>query len=171
MANYDSCIDFVLHLEDSTLSGRVTVDSDGTTRFGLLDRWHPDLVQEGFYTTDTATALGMAQAEYRTGYWNPIHGDNISSNVVAAQLLSIGVNDSPRIAVEIAQGVLGVIADGSLGPVTLASLNAMDPNTFLASFDATAKAYYQQVVAKEPQKAGDLRGWFNRVDLISTFQG
>ena len=171
MANYASAVNFVLHLEDSTLSGIITTDSDGTTRYGLLDRWHPDLVQAGFYTTDAQTALTMADAAYRTGYWNPIQGDAINSNTVAAQLLSIGVNDSPHEAVWIAQGVLGLNQDGVLGPMTLSALNNQDPDTFLASFNAAAKAYYRQVVVEEPQKAGDLQGWLNRVDAIENYPG
>jgi lysozyme family protein len=171
MGNYDSAFNFLIPLEDSHPSGQVTYDSDGATRFGLLNRWHPELIQAGFYTTDALTALGMAKQTYRTQYWNLIQGDAITSNIVAAQLLSIGVNDGMGTAIKLAQQAVGVVADGSFGPHTLAAINAVQPAQFLAQFDATAKAHYNAIVAAQPSKAGDLKGWYNRVDLISTYQG
>lgn len=171
MANYDSAINFVIALEDSHPSGQVTHDSDGATRFGLLDRWHPELVQAGFYTCDAGTALGMAKQTYRTQYWNKIQGDAIASNAVAAQLLSIGVNDGMGEAIKLAQQVVGVVADGAFGPHTLAAINAVQAAQFLVQFDATAKAHYNAIVAAQPAKAVDLQGWYNRVDAISKYQG
>ena len=171
MANYDSAIDFVLRLEDSTLAGNVTHDSDGATRYGLLDKWHPDLVQEGYYSMDPASALVYAKNYYRAKYWNVVQGDNINDQKIAAQLLSIGVNDGTGRAVQFAQQALGVTVDRILGPATLAAINSQDPSSFLAAFDSAADAYYQQVVIQQPAKVADLRGWYNRVAAINNYQG
>jgi len=171
VASFELAIAFVLPLEDTHPSGKVTVDSDGTTRFGLLSVWHADLVQEGFYTMPAEQAIILAKACYRAQYWEPIQGDSITSNVVAAQLLSIAVNDGLGTAVKMAQQTVGLSPDGIFGPQTLMAVNAMNPNQFLNSFGAEAKAHYRAIVAEYPAKVVDLQGWINRVNLISTFKG
>jgi lysozyme family protein len=171
MSDYASAIDFVIHLEDSTLSGRVEHDADGATRYGLLDRWHPDLVEAGYYTTDPVTALQMAKTYYKPNYWDKFRGDQLTSNRVAAQILSIGVNDGIVQGIKFAQQAAGVTADGVFGVISLAAVNALDEATFLQRFDQTAKAHYDAVVAANPAKSVDLKGWYNRVDLISKYQG
>lgn len=171
MADYNSAIDFVIHLEDSTLSGKVEHDSDGATRYGLLDRWNPSLVEAGFYTTDPVTALAMAKAYYKPNYWDKFKGDQLTHNRVAAQILSIGVNDGIVTGIKFAQKAAGVDPDGNFGIISLAAVNALDEATFLQRFDQTAKAHYDAVVAANPAKAGDLKGWYNRVDLISKYAG
>jgi lysozyme family protein len=171
MSNYDSAIDFVIGLEDSHPSGKVTYDADGATRYGLLDRWHPDLVAQGFYSLSNDQALALAKACYRAQYWNRIHGDDILSNKVAAQLLSIGVNDGVVSAIKLAQTAIGIQSDGILGPFSLAAINAADENDFLNSFNSAAKDRYDAIVAAHPEKLRYRQGWYNRVDLISTYQG
>jgi len=171
VADYNLAITFVLTLEDSSGRGKVTVDSDGTTRYGLLDRWHPDLTTQGFYTMPADEALVIAKTCYRTQYWNHISGDGITSNIVAAQIFSIAVNDGITWATKMSQGVLGLVQDGVLGDQTLTAINSMDPTNFITAFNMAAKARYAAIVQAHPNKVGDLQGWYNRVDLISTFKG
>lgn len=171
MSNYDSAIDFVIGLEDTHPSGLVEHDADGATRYGLLDKWHPDLVAQGFYTAPNDIALAMAKVYYRAQYWNRVQGDKIFDNRVAAQLLSIGVNDGVVTAIKLAQQAANVTADGVLGPVSLGAINTMDPNAFLSAFDAAAKARYDQIIVAHPEKAVYKNGWYNRVDAIQKYQG
>jgi lysozyme family protein len=171
VADYNLSITFVLTLEDSSGRGKVTVDSDGTTRYGLLDRWHPDLTAQGFYTMPADQALIVAKTCYRTQYWNHISGDGITSNTVATQIFSIAVNDGITWGTKLAQGVLGLNQDGVLGDETLTAINNMDPVSFISAYNVAAKSRYAGIVEAHPEKAGDLKGWYNRVDLISTFKG
>jgi len=174
MSDYPSAVNFVLHLEDETMSGKVTVDSDGRTRFGLLDKFHPELVTAGFYSLPTGLALAIADTTYKTDYWNAMNLDLVISNVVAAQLLSISVNDGVPEASKMAQRAAGlpeVEIDGKIGPVSVAAINAIDEETFLTSFDQAASNYYHRVVSNEPAKIGDLQGWLNRIAAISGYQG
>lgn len=171
MASFDSAFNFVLPLEDTHPSGNVQKDSDGLTRYGLLDRWHPELTAEGFYTTDKQTALGMAKNAYLVGYWNHFSGSSFQSNKVAAQIFSIGVNQGMGTSVKLAQLVAGVQADGSCGPITVAAINAIPEATFISSFNDRTKSHYNDIVATNPAKAEDLKGWYNRVDAINNFHG
>jgi lysozyme family protein len=170
MANFEPCILFVIGLEDTHPSGKVTEDSDGLTRFGLLDRWNPGLVIKGFYTMPVDEALVLAKSYYRIKYWNYIQGDKIILDVIAAQLLSIAVNDGVVTAVKIAQRMLGVDRDGMLGINTLNAINTLPSDIFLNKFDAAAKAHYNDIVVKYPAKQKYLQGWYNRVDAINHFE-
>lgn len=171
MANYDSAFTFLIPLEDNPRHpGSVGHDADGATRYGLLDRWHPDLVAQGFYTLPNDQALAVAKIYYKSQYWDKIQGDSISVNKAAAQLFSIGVNVGVTRAVKIAQSALHIKADGVFGSGTLASLNATDADSFIDSFDVAAKALYDQIAIAHPEKLNQVAGWKNRVDLISHYR-
>jgi hypothetical protein len=46
MADFKTAFLFTLQHEDSTRSGKVTVDAGGRTRFGIAEKFHPDLPEE-----------------------------------------------------------------------------------------------------------------------------
>ena len=68
MADIQQATDVVLRQEDSRMSGVITTipgDSGGRTRFGIAERWHPELTATGFFTTmPTAEALKVAEGVY-----------------------------------------------------------------------------------------------------------
>jgi lysozyme family protein len=170
MAHYDdssgpSIIEWVLHLEDSTLRGKITHDMDGATRFGLLDKWHPDLVSQGYFLDSMSrdSALALAKEYYRINYWNKIQGDWIWYEICAAELLSFDVNDGPH-AIKMAQQVVGQAADGIMGQHTLSAINAMPADDFVSGLVQKQIDWYNQIVAKQPAKAVFLNGWMNRVN-------
>jgi hypothetical protein len=72
MADLKTAIDVVLRQEDSRMSGVITTisgDSGGRTRFGIAERWHPELTAAGFFTTmPTAAALTVAEGVYAESY-------------------------------------------------------------------------------------------------------
>ena len=167
MANYEVCINWVLRLEDSRLTGEVVNlgDGGGLTRFGLTSRWHPDLVSAGFYTCDVPSALVLAKQYYKKSYWDIFKGDEIVADPVSAELLSFAINDGAMTAIELLQRVLGFeTIDGKFGPITLAATNSMDSNELVVGLKQEQLAYYDGVIAKDPSKAKDLKGWTNRVN-------
>jgi hypothetical protein len=48
MADFKPAFLFTLQHEDSTRSGKVTIDAGGRTRFGIAEKFHPDLPEEFF---------------------------------------------------------------------------------------------------------------------------
>ena len=172
MSNPTQSIDFVLKQEDATLSGVITNevnDAGGLTRFGLCAKWHPELVAAGFYepTMDSATARTMAETAYATAYANPLRLASINAQPVANALLSFAVNMGTFSAVETLQQVCGAVADGCIGPNTVAAINAHDPVTLLAAYCAIQANRYRGIVAANPTQQKFLAGWLARVATVA----
>ncbi|HKR32163.1 MAG TPA: glycosyl hydrolase 108 family protein [Terriglobales bacterium] len=167
MANFDEALVFVLRNEDPHLSGVLTEDSGGRTRFGIAERFHPDLGDD-FYTGPPEAALRTAREIYRSEYWKPICGDEIEDQRVAAKLLDMAVNMGVRQAIVLCQRAVNASAtfhldeDGALGEQTLAAINECDPALLVIHLREISEDFYQQVAAKRPASQQYLRGWLAR---------
>ncbi|HVH87949.1 MAG TPA: glycosyl hydrolase 108 family protein [Terriglobales bacterium] len=121
----------MLRNENPHLSGVVTEDSGGRTRFGIAERFHPDLGDE-FYCGPAETSLETAREIYRSEYWQPIRGDEIHDQRIATKLLDMAVNMGVRQAIVLCQRAVNamsgihLIEDGVVGSITLAALNGCD---------------------------------------------
>ena len=176
MADFTKAITFVLGQEDAPGAGIITKDSDGLTRYGLLDRWHAELAAEGFYagpllapTMPNAEALPLARAAYQNGEWAAIQGDKIADQVLATALLSLAVNDGAHQAICLLQQALGFTSDkvdGAMGPLTLTAINASNPTALLKAFLARQQGFYLHIEAVNPAKRADGAGWRNRIDAL-----
>ena len=167
MANFDEALAFVLRNEDPHLSGVVTEDSGGRTRFGIAERFHPGLGHD-FYAGPAEAALRTAREIYRYDYWKPICGDEIDDKSVAAKLLDMAVNMGVRQAIVLCQRGLNACTtiqldeDGVLGTNTLAAINGSAPALLLIHLCENCEAFYQQLAATRPASRQYLRGWLAR---------
>lgn len=177
MADLKESVDFVLHQEDARLTGAITTlpgDRGGPTRFGIASRFHPDLVDQGFFDSDGEDpkiphddALAIAEDVYETEYGARLMLDHIESQDVADRLLSFAVNEGAAEAVAIAQRACSSLGhaiadDGKMGPATVAALNACDPEAWLAANRAMQEAFYRHLVAVRPSIVPELKGLINR---------
>jgi lysozyme family protein len=168
MADFKSICDWTLRLEDSTLSGivKTLADGAGRTRLGLAEKDCPTL-DPSYWTVDTPTALGMAEAYYCEHYWEPLGGDHINDQVLAATIYDYAVNGGLPTAARAVQTLLGVQpVDGIIGPHTIAAINAQNPVVFAAQIRSQRAAHYVAVATAKPQDAPYLKGWLNRAALI-----
>jgi lysozyme family protein len=167
MANFEEAITFVLRNEDPHLSGVVTEDSGGRTRFGIAERFHPELGDE-FYNGPADAALEVARDIYRRQYWEAIRGDEVRDQRVAAKLLDMAVNMGVRQAIVLCQRAVNSIMecpiaeDGIVGSQTLANINAADPSLLLAHLREACGTFYQHLAAVRPEAQQYLRGWMAR---------
>lgn len=163
MANVRTAIDYVLRFEDSTLSGQVTTDLGGRTRFGIAERFHPELTNCLFYSSMGATAaLTIAIRLYAETYAAPLCIAEIQSQDVANSLLSFGVNCGVYIASQWLQEILGVDGDGRIGPITLDVLDKADPQMILARLKKLAVVHYEELIRENPTLAIYRDGWLTR---------
>lgn len=152
MADAKQAIDLVIRQEDSTLSGIITnrpSDRGGCTRFGLTERWHPELAAQNFFkyqteagvqvsTVATAAALAMAETSYDAQYSAPLMLAELTSQALATALLSFAVVEGETEAVSLLQKVIISVTpvpkqpktwDNKLPPPVLAVDGVMGPQT------------------------------------------
>lgn len=93
----------------------------GITHLTLADwRGHP-------VTKADVQALGEQEAReiYRARFWNAVQGDRLPAGLDLA-VFDFAVNSGPGRAARMLQQQLGVVADGAIGPVTLAAIRKVN---------------------------------------------
>lgn len=163
MANFLPIVEWLLRIEDSTLSGRVVNlgDGQGLTRFGIGQKANPD-VPAGFYTAPPLIALSMAQQIYKSTYWDRFKGDNLVDDGVASCLLSFSVNDGTSREVKMLQQILYLTEDGIMGPYTLAAANKAEPVRLAQSLRVVQATWYKAI----PDNEKFIDGWLKRAALV-----
>src|ERR1044071_8189094 len=91
MSDFKPAFLFTLQHEDATRSGKVTVDAGGRTRFGIAEKFHPDLPDE-FFTGPAEDALAEAETIEEHEYWDALRLDEVEDQNVANKLFDMGVN-------------------------------------------------------------------------------
>jgi lysozyme family protein len=107
-------IDNILAREDRTGTGVVTNDPDdsgGETQWGLTRKDNPKEWADGVVTREEAYNAFFSR------YGAPFKG--IEDTNLFHQLVDFGVNAGPETAAKVLQQVLGVKADGQIGPKTI----------------------------------------------------
>lgn len=94
---------------------------------------------------------------YKIGYWDTIKADDLPSGVDVS-CADMGVNAGPKRASKILQRAVGAVADGKIGPKTLAAVNAMDPVEVLHNYYEGREKFYRSLSSYE--RYG--RGWSRR---------
>ncbi|WP_084587840.1 glycoside hydrolase family 108 protein [Devosia riboflavina] len=167
MANderFERCLTEILRHE----GGYVDHPSDpgGATNMGItrktLARWRKVTPWTGLPKTAVA-ALTRNEAAliYRANYWNTAKAGSMPSGVDLA-LFDFAVNSGPDRAARVLQAALGVAADGEIGPVTLAAVEAADPRRLINMLCDRRLSFLQRLTSF----AVFGRGWTRRVAEI-----
>lgn len=130
-------------------------DKDGD---GLIDERDLRLV-----TPDDAVEL------LRLHYWNRWQADHIRSQSLA-NLLVDWVWASGKWGIVIPQRLLKVEPDGIVGPVTLATLNQVNPSVFFQILRQERIDFCRRICENDPTQRKFLQGWINRINDF-TFVG
>src|SRR5690349_15669045 len=160
MADFKPAFAFVLQHEDSTRSGKVTVDLGGRTRFGIAEKFHPDLPEE-FFTGLAEDALAEAERIEEREYWVAMRLAEVEDQNVANKLFDMAVNMGVRQAAVYAQRAINALVavdarvaeDGVIGPRTLAVINAADPIAYYQLLREFSGAFYRHLAAVNPAQA------------------
>jgi lysozyme family protein len=166
VADLNKAILYVFRNEDRKMTGAVTTDRGGKTRFGVAQKFHPDM-DPSFYTCPAWEALAQAQQLYKNVYCSPLLIGKITFQPIANKLLDIGVNCGVDVATRMAQtGVtnLGVpvAIDEHMGPATVAAVNKVDATKLMSQLIVQSQDHYRQVAADLKASPDEIASWLTR---------
>lgn len=144
-------------------------DPGGPTNFGItirtLSKWrgHP-------VTIDDVRNMTVEEAKeiYNSEYVTGPGFDKIPDSMLKSNLIDFGVNSGPKTAVMNLQTLLGVKADGVLGPKTLAAVEQVNLKDLNNELTKRRVLTYARIVQNSPKKLVFLYGWLKRA--LSFFQ-
>lgn len=131
---------------------------EGWTTIDLLKK------QSGFpKNLDSDTELQESvKTFYEVQFWSRIKGDDITDQDVATSIFDFAVNAGVTTSASLAQMVVGVAADGIIGPQSIEAINKYNVELFLAKFTLAKIARYIHIVQKRPKSKKYFYGWIRR---------
>lgn len=142
--------------------GKLTHDSGGATRWGIAQKWNPDLDVE---TLTRAAAV----KRYHERYWMPLRADELPFHV--AFVLFDAYVQNQEAPVPMWQGIVRVEADGVVGPDTIdASRHATEET--VRRFIVARHLWYEDLGRKRPGVHGpSVPGWHRRLVCLAEALG
>lgn len=149
-------------------------DHGGATMFGITradaSRWrrHPVSVSEM-----RDFPIEEAKEIYKAWYWGPVGSDKITHTGIAICMFDIGVVRGISVPPKYAQRICNehggsLVLDGHIGPKTLAAVNGMNPDLFIASFAEMVESGFRAIVTNNPTQKVFLKGWVVRARRLLT---
>ncbi|HBD12858.1 MAG TPA: hypothetical protein DCZ13_11965, partial [Porticoccaceae bacterium] len=159
MANYEPAYDKMIRNEGGYTKHTVSGDRGGQTYAGIARNYWPSWpgwadIDRG----DIDAAKVNVSAFYDANFWQPIHGNDITSQAVAETIFDFAVNAGVKTAVKLAQIAVGATPDGVLGPKTLNELNAIDPDMFVRDYALAKVARYVEICKRDRSQSKFLLG-------------
>lgn len=113
---------------------------------------------------------------YDSKYYQPIKADKIDSDMIRTHLYDMGVNAGTGAAVKLLQKAINkvygisIAVDGAIGNITLTyTNNKAKLNELVNEFINQRRLYYQDLVKRKPTNQKFLKGWLNRVEIVTEF--
>ncbi len=143
-------------------------DTGGATMVGVtIGTYRSYCRYKGWKTPSVNDLKNMPYKVWRdiiyTMYWNKWKADTINDQHVANMVVD-WVWHSGAGTIKKVQSLLGVTADGIVGPKTVAAVNA-DKDLLTKVYNAR-KTYFENIVKRNPSQKKWLNGWMNRINYI-----
>jgi lysozyme family protein len=176
MANYQNIIPFILKWEGGLSKNKddfyakYPVDASGYhTNKGIA--WKVFSSVYGSGTEAKKRWYAMTAQDWATffkkNYWDKIQGDLIKSQRIADVLANWAWGSGTSIPSKAIQRIVGVTADGAIGPKTVKAINEGNEKEIFAKLQKANLDFFANLV-KKPEYAMFKTGWFNRLnDLYS----
>lgn len=134
-------------------------DKGGETKYGISKNAYP---RENI----AELTLERAKAIYLHDYWGPA-GCDVVPDVLRFSLFDFAVNSSPKTAIKHLQKLVGVFADGIIGPHTLAAIQLSPPVRLAIAFNLDRLLFWSDLADFNHFGAGWVRrGVKNILDLL-----
>jgi lysozyme family protein len=166
MADFTQAFDAMILAEGGYKLHTVAGDRGGMTYAGIARNMNPDWTGWAYIDRGETPPTQMVRDFYRSGYWLPIRGDDLTDQGVASTIFNFAVNTSPpgrpKLAIKLAQVAARVQPDGDFGPRTLEAINALDGELFELRYFLAKMARYAEIVTRDRTQQKFLLGWTNR---------
>lgn len=149
----------------------VAGDKGGETYAGIARNYFPTWAGWSYIDSQKAggtiprgkmfPAVQQYVDQFYRDWWNSKLFGRINSQDIANLLFDYNVN-SGALAIKAIQRIVGVSADGAMGPVTIAAINKQDPAKVYNALKAERKALYDRL-AQQPDQAQFYNGWMARL--------
>jgi len=156
--NWDTCIEMILHHEGGYVNH--PKDPGGETNLGVTKR-----VYEEHGGTKDMKDLTVEDVKpiYKKSYWDRVKGDDLPAGLDLC-VFDFGVNAGTGRAAKYLQTMIGTVADGGIGPNTLAKLDAyVEENGLekaIRNYQEARQEYYESLSTFETFG----KGWTRRVN-------
>jgi lysozyme family protein len=166
-ADFTPAWDFTLRFEDDGLTGKITGDDGGRTRYGISERAHPEAWASGPPT------LALASQIASNSYWTPwqlyLLDDQDIATRVFDMIFNAGEREEGKI-LETALVELGYLepadVDNIIGPRTLQAANkaCADGHKYelLMKIREKRRDYYDDLESAKPEDLRYAAGWARR---------
>lgn len=140
------------------------LDPGGMTNLGVTKAvWEEWVGRESSEKEMRSLTPEMVAPLYRRKYWDKIQGDNLPDGLDYA-VFDLAVNSGPGRAAKFLQELVGVKADGSIGPMTLTAVNNKPTDELVKAYNAKRQAFLESL----PTFATFGKGWSTRVAGVNT---
>tara|TARA_E500000331_G_scaffold342625_1_gene376458 strand:+ start:664 stop:1176 length:513 start_codon:yes stop_codon:yes gene_type:complete len=157
--NYEKCLEIILHHEGGYVNH--PKDPGGETNMGVTKR-----VYEEWGGTKDMKDLTFEDVApiYKKNYWDRVKGDDLSSGLDLC-IFDFGVNAGTGRAAKFIQKMIGVTADGGIGPQTLRALGIYEEEVggvaeVIKEYQIRRQEYYESLSTFKTFG----RGWTRRVN-------
>nr|DAY21711.1 MAG TPA: Lysozyme [Caudoviricetes sp.] len=168
MANSSKLVPFILQWEGGFVND--PDDLGGATNKGItIGTFTEYRRKKGLKAPTVEDLKDISDAEwhdvFKSLYWDRWKADEIKNQSVANILVdwvwASGVHGIKR-----PQKLLGVAADGLVGPKTIAAINAADQRKLFDAIKADRAKFIDEICKARPKNEKYRKGWMNRINAI-----
>jgi len=160
--NFEICLAHIFKSEGG-FSNHVA-DPGGITNLGCTKTTWEEFVGHPVSETDMRN-LTPADVKplYKRKYWDKVSGDLLPAGLDYA-VFDAAINSGPGRAAKWLQEVVGVTADGSIGPATLKAIDAFKTSDLIAKYNDKRLQFLESL----PTFSTFGKGWSNRVASVQS---
>lgn len=140
------------------------LDRGGPTKYGITKATYENYLGRNVTVAEVASmSLSVAMLIYERFYVDGPRIGEIKDPALFAAVLDMAINSGSVRAIKTLQTCVGVVADGIIGPKTLAAIDAIpDKKKLLKTFITERLRFYARIVEQRPNQAVFLEGWVRR---------